>query len=178
MLTEMDKRTFDALDDDTLVTACARTVIAAYKESGTPGENFHAGLFERLTPGQQALFWFRVYYDHVIGSADDFRWWTCYFLPQSRIWANIRHSLRFFGDEALVLLLVDLERSLRKRAAGQGEENGENDLDPGELYSDPALQPLFSHAFERFRELAPGVSRRIAGFIRTKPVHYVRFVRG
>lgn len=71
MLATMSREAFQTMGDDELGTACFEPIIRAYKEIQTRGEDFASELYTQLSPGQQALFVFRPFYNHAIKSAPD-----------------------------------------------------------------------------------------------------------
>ncbi|OAS15502.1 hypothetical protein [Paenibacillus oryzisoli] len=111
----MSHDTLPLIEDTALITACFQPIILAYKEIQTRGEDFTSGLFQELTPGQQALFAFNVYHTHVIKSQADFYWWSAYFLAQPARWAGLYRALRFFEDRATLPLVEQIESLLRQR---------------------------------------------------------------
>lgn len=167
----MSRSAFEKLDDESLAAACMEPVIEAYKENGIGPEDFQSELYRRLTPGQQALFFFRIYYGHIVNSPDDFHWWSSYFLPQTNLWTGIKRSLRYFGDRELVGILEDAEAAIKRKFHPRSLEDFE--ISSTDIYTDPELSVLFRQSYALFRQTAPSIIGRIAAYIRKNPRQFL-----
>ncbi|MBO9130729.1 hypothetical protein [Bacillus sp. 165] len=107
----MKRELFDSLDDDSLGQACFKPIIEAYKIEQTLGND--SKVYEKLTAGQQALFMFRVYFNHVRKSLADFHWWNSYFMAKPERWLGIKEGLCYFGDRDMLHLLERIEGALQ-----------------------------------------------------------------
>jgi hypothetical protein len=118
MLLKMKRHEFDLLTTDGLSKGCSELLIKIYKNRMAQ-ENIHIPetkehFYEQLTEGQQALFMFYVYYNHVSKSYTEFYWWSAYFLAQPKSWSAIKNSLAFFNDEPMLLLLDTIKLELKR----------------------------------------------------------------
>jgi hypothetical protein len=167
---EMNQREFQSLSDDALTAACSETIIEAYKETGRLGGDFQSEVFGQLSRGQQALFLHRVYHNHAAKSADDFYWWTVYFLPQTNLWAGIKDAFHYFGDEKAARLLEEIERGVRAKVPPEALSHSEESVNG--LYANADLQPIFFEAYTRFQQLIPATLRLIAAHIRSHAAQF------
>ncbi|CAN7751482.1 hypothetical protein LJR153_006749 [Paenibacillus sp. LjRoot153] len=172
MLVKMRQDMFHTLGDEALIAACFQPIIQAYKEIQTRGEDFTSGLFQELSPGQQALFAFRVYHTHAIKSQTDFYWWSAYFLAQPAKWAGIQSSLRFFEDNSTLPLVERMESLLRQRNHPRNITNN-FDISTTDLEQDPELMSEVRPLYAALLEAAEITNKGIAAYIRNHPDAFV-----
>jgi hypothetical protein len=171
MLVTMRQDMFHTLSDEALISACFQPIIHAYKEIQTRGEDFSAGAFRELTPGQQALFAFWVYHTHAIKSQADFYWWSAYFLAQPAKWAGIQSALRFFKDSSTFPLVESMESLLRQRNHPRKITNF--DISASDLDHDPELMLEVSPLYTDMLEASELTLRSIATYIRERPSEFL-----
>ncbi|AEI43816.1 hypothetical protein [Paenibacillus mucilaginosus] len=172
----------DHMQDDTVLTAeadelaerCFAPLIAAYKKDRSAGGDF-AESFRELSPGQQALFTFRVFYAHAVHSREDLYWWSAYFLAKGREWNGIKDGLRFFGDLPMLQLLERLEGVLAE--TGHALDYAQFDLSFGSLALRPELLAAVEPIDAEFRRLLPSTLQRIGRYIREHPQEFERLPR-
>ncbi|WP_410514950.1 hypothetical protein PaeBR_11475 [Paenibacillus sp. BR2-3] len=114
MLVTMQRDVFEMMDDGALISACFKPLIKTYKEvSSKDGDT--GDFYRKLTSSQQVLFIFNTYYSHVIESAEEFYWWSAFFLAQEVRWTVLNEKMRELGDLEFVSLLQDVEGILHTR---------------------------------------------------------------
>ncbi|KRE58166.1 hypothetical protein [Paenibacillus sp. Soil750] len=171
MLVKMRQDIFHTSGDDALIAACFQPIIQAYKEIQTRGEDFTSGLFQELTPGQQALFAFWVYHTHAIKSQADFYWWSAYFLAQPARWSGLQSALRFFEDISTLPLVEQMESLLRKRDHPRNITNF--DICATDLEQDPKLMSEVRPLYADLLDAAEITQQGIATYIRNYPDAFV-----
>lgn len=170
LMVQMKSHEFNSLDEVSLGTAYFQPLIQAFKEVRMRGEDegiFYAG----LTEGQQKLFIFRVFYNHVYHSPEELFWWSAYFLAQSPKWRALKNSLEVHGDEGAVRLLEDIESLLTAKGYSQSLDKFE--VSRSDIAEDSELLDLFNEFYDRFQSQSVIIHQRIAQFIRTHPEQFV-----
>jgi hypothetical protein len=173
LLIKMRRDTFNGLDDEALGTACVDPIIKAYKEIQTRGDDFSTGLYKDLSRGQQALFVFRAYYNHVMKSDANFYWWSAYFMAHPGRWTGLKSGLRFFCDSTTIHVLESMEEILIKRDHPRSLEN--LDVSADDLNHDPVLMSSVSPLYDNLREAVLITHRTIGSYIRNNPNDFVQF---
>lgn len=176
MLVTMRRQVFDSLDHVALGWACFEPIILAYKNKMREqvcGNNFAVKLqfYKQLTNGQQALFMFRVYYNHASKSTAEFYWWSTYFLVQSTF-SEVKVGLRYFGDYAMLRLLEETESFLEARNRQGIIEM--SDVSFNNLDDDLELLTSISRLYVIFQEIAPATLKLIGTYIRNNPSEFVQ----
>ncbi|CAH1218534.1 hypothetical protein PAECIP111891_04746 [Paenibacillus allorhizoplanae] len=171
MLVKMRQDIFHTSGDEALIAACFQPIIQAYKEIQTRGEDFTSGLFQELSPGQQALFAFHVYHTHAIKSQADFYWWSAYFLAQPARWSGLQSALRFFEDSSTLSLVEQMESLLRKRNHPRNITNF--DISTTDLEQDPKLMSEVRPLYADLLDAAEITHQGIATYIRNYPDAFV-----
>jgi hypothetical protein len=165
MLVTMKRQTFDSLDDVALANACIEPTIQWLHEKIS---RVNTNFLMELTPGQQALFLFRVFHDRVGSTASDLHFWVSHIQTEEKMWRGTQGVLRYFGDEAMLQLLQEIASVVE---AGQQR----SDIQPWELEDDPAFFASMSRLNEQFHELVPATFERIGKYIRQHPDEFVVF---
>ncbi|WP_438445298.1 hypothetical protein [Gorillibacterium sp. sgz5001074] len=169
MLVSMDRTAYKALEDRALVWACIEPTISRIRGKGTDVKN---NVFQELTPGQQGLFLFQIFYGHARSPAELF-WFACDYLANGKLWARMKENLSVFGCGTLVNLYVDMERSFLPhvlKSAAEGREITVSDLDRSqELMRDAG------RLFNLYRDAAGEAIASIAAYIRSKPEEFIRW---
>ncbi|CAN7205444.1 hypothetical protein [Paenibacillus sp. LjRoot56] len=171
MLVIMRQDMFHTLGDEALIAACFQPIIQAYKEIQSRGDDFISGLFQELSPGQQALFAFHVYHTHAIKSQADCYWWSAYFLAQPAKWAGIQSALRFFKDSSTLPLVERMESLLRQRNHPRNITNF--DISASDLDHDPELMSEVRPLYADLLDAAEITHQGIATYIRNYPDAFV-----
>jgi hypothetical protein len=177
MIVKMKRQGFDSLADEALCKACFEPLILVYKnrmaEQTTENRSMVKELFyKQLTKGQRRLFVFQVYYDHASESLAEFYWWSAYFMAQPKTWSAIKAGLQHFRDDAMVLLLEEIEVVLKKHnhpSSLEGFTVTREDLDRNkELLA--FIRPL--HVM--FNEIAPLTIKIISENVRNNQREFVQ----
>ncbi|MDR6554440.1 hypothetical protein J2736_005669 [Paenibacillus qinlingensis] len=147
--------------------ACFQPLILAYKEIQSRGEDFTSGLYQELTPDQQALFAFWTYYTHAIKSQADFYWWSAYFLAQPAKWAGIQSALRFFEDSCTLPLVERMESLLKQR--NHPRNMATFDISTTDLEQDADLLSEVRPLYAALLEARETTQHGIAAYIRNHP---------
>ncbi|WP_276914395.1 hypothetical protein [Aneurinibacillus aneurinilyticus] len=119
MIVKMTRREFNSLPQEALYKACFEPLLLVYKsrvvEQITKNDSIvKEQFYKQLTNGQRALFVFQVYYDHASNSMVEFYWWSAYFMAQPKIWSAMKIGLQYFGDDAMLRLLEEIEEVLKR----------------------------------------------------------------
>jgi len=172
MLVTMKRQVFNSLDHAALGRACIEpTLQQMHRINLNP--TMRSQVLAQLTPGQQALFLFHVLYDHVGNSAyaADFYWWVSHLLTEAKKWSGIKGGLRYFGDDAMLQLLEEIESLLGARH--QQADAGQSDVLPWDLDHDPELFASISQFNATFHEISPMTLKLIGVYIRNNPGQFV-----
>ncbi|UVI32912.1 hypothetical protein [Paenibacillus spongiae] len=163
----------DELDDMALGTACFKPLIDAFKEVRIQGGD-ESKFYENLTAGQQTLFIFRVYYDHVSKSPVDLYWWSAYFYAQPARWSSLKSRLHMLKDNEMITLLHEIERELAIRTYPRSLV----DFKPAasDLEQDSDLSFLFSALYARLHSVTSLTIERLARYIRQHPHEFIPFI--
>ncbi|WP_276352102.1 hypothetical protein [Cohnella caldifontis] len=173
MLTKLDNQAFQSMDDDALIAACAQSAFETVRSADMSDGEVRADRLEWLTPPQRDLLFYRIYELHATKSADDFRWWTSYFLPRDNLWSGIKRALASFGGGSVLNALEAVERASREPS---DPESGQEDDSPSTfIYTDSRLAAPFAEAFRTFQQQVPELRRRIATRIRNHPGEFIEF---
>ena len=168
MLVRMKRQVFDALDPAALAWACIGP-IALPLRGKHPTVKSH--VYAQLTAGQQALFVVQVLYNHAGEEAAELYCWVSTLLRDPRAWGAIKAGVRYFGDEAMLHLLEQLESVLEARH--QQEDTQQREALPWDLDEDPELFTSMSQLNATFHELAPTSLKLMGEYIRKAPSEFV-----
>ena len=166
MVVTMKRQKFNSFDPALLAWACMEPTLQQIH-----GINpiVKSQVLAQLTPGQQALFLFRVLHDHAGTSAADLYYWISFLLGESQTWSAIKAALRYFGDDAMLQLLEEIESVLEARHH-QGDAVQPEVL-PWDL--DPKLLASLSPRNVTFQQVA-SISLKLMGvYIRKHPSEFV-----
>ena len=168
MVVTMKRQVFNSLDHATLASTCIEPTLQQLH-----GINpvVRSQVYAQLTPGQLALFMFRVLYDHAGNSAGDLYCWVSYLLGESQRWSAIKAGSRYFGDDSMLQLLEEIEVLLEARY--QHEDVEQRDALPWDLDDDPDLFASISQLNATFHEIAPTTLKLIGMYIRKNPSEFV-----
>lgn len=168
MLVTMKRQAFDSLDPAALGWACIEPTL---QQVHGISPTVRSQVLAQLTPGQRALFLFRVLYDHVGDSAADLYCWVSYLLSEAKKWSAIKAGSRYFGDDAMLHLLEEIEGLLEARH--QEGDALRRDALPWDLDDDPELFASISQLNATFHEIVPTTLKLIGVYIRNNPSEFV-----
>lgn len=168
MLVTMKWQVFNSLDDASLASTCIEPMLQQLH-----GINpvVRSQVYAQLTPGQLALFMFRVLYDHVGNSAGDLYCWVSYLLREPKTWYAIKAGSRYFGDKAMLQFLEEIEGALEARHQQRDLER--RDALPWDLDYDPQLFASMNQLNATFHEIAPTTLILIGVYIRNNASEFV-----
>lgn len=107
MLVTMDRAAFEALDHAAL--AWARIESAILRIRGKEPK-LKRQVCAELTAGQRALLMFWVLQGHARNGVAQSYQEVAYLLAEADIWRELKASLSYFGDEAMLRLVEEMER--------------------------------------------------------------------
>jgi hypothetical protein len=119
-------------------------------KAGEEAAGFRAEFFKSLPPGQRALMFF-TYYDHAIGSEDEFRHISQHYLS-SGIFGIVKRGAEYFDDDDMLSLLTQIE----------------NAFQVGDMSETIKL-------YRRLREISPQTLTIIGTYIKENPAEFVAF---
>lgn len=169
-MVHLNRHVFNSLDEMSLGTTCFEPLIQAFKEvrmRGGDERTFYAGLSE----GQQQLFIFRVYYDHVHHSPEELFWWSAYFLAQPLRWLALKSSFRVHGDDEAAGLLEEIESFLT--ASGYSQSLEIFDVSRSDMAENLELLNSFNDYYDRLQKHTEVIHQRLAQYIRSHPDEFV-----
>lgn len=172
MLVEMKKSALASMGDRTLVWACIEPSVSKARGRGLDDKS---EIYQGLTPGQQALFLFQIFYGHARSPAEFF-WFACEYLAQDRLWSGMKTSLAVFGCDRLVTIYGEIERSLKpfvEKSIMDGREITVMDLE-----RDPGLLADANRLYGLYRTASAEALTRMASYIRSRPEEFVRMTDG
>lgn len=116
---KINKDEFETIKFEELSLTCFEPLIKNYKnrlaEQDYPNvHQIRESFYGELTRGQQALFMFYAYYNHVSKSLTEFYWWSAYFMAQPKSWSAIKNSFLQFEDESMYQFLGKFETKLKQ----------------------------------------------------------------
>jgi hypothetical protein len=140
MLVTMKRQVFDSLDPAALAWECIGPIALPLRGKHP---TVKSRVYAQLTAGQQALFVVQVFQNHAGEEAGDLYCWVSTLLRDPQAWAAIKAGVRYFGDEAMLHLLEQIENVLAVRHQ-QGATQQRDPL-PWDLDEDPELFTSMSH---------------------------------
>jgi hypothetical protein len=168
MTIQMKREEFEALDDRALVWACVEPIISRIRGRSP---DIKSGVYQTLTPDQQALVLFQIYYGHS-RSAAELYWFTCEYLSQPELWGRIKETVKARECRALWDAYILLERRLLtgvEKAKAEGRVITVLDLD-----RDKGLVKDMNGLLEVYRLAAQDAIRQWASLIRSNPGGYMK----
>ncbi|MCE5170803.1 hypothetical protein LQV63_15975 [Paenibacillus profundus] len=170
MLVTINRERFDTLDPDELGWACIGPILLQVRGKNS---DIKSQVYAKLTPGQQALFMFRVLHDHARNSAAEYYCWISYLLEDVPTWSEIKHGLLYIGEEALLHHLEETERYLVERSRQNGAPFSHAAL--RDIEDDTELRTFISFRYEQFLDLVPHAHVRMCSYVRTHTDEFVLF---
>ncbi len=168
MLVTMKRQVFNSLDHANLASTCIEPTL---QQLHGINPAVRSQVYAQLTPGQLALFMFRVLYDHAGNPAADLYCWASYLLSQANTWSAIKAGSRYFGDDAMLQLLEEIEGALE--AKHQPGDAHRRDALPWDLDDDPQLFASMNQLNATFHEIAPTTLKLIGMYIQKNPSEFV-----
>ncbi|MFD2444852.1 hypothetical protein ACFSO7_12855 [Bacillus sp. CGMCC 1.16607] len=170
MMVKMNRKLFDSLEDIELGGKCFEPIIPLIRGK----DNWvKTQVYNKLTKGQQALFMFCAYYNHVSKSLVEFYWWSAYYLAQPKIWSELKLGLQYFKADAMIRLLDDIEERLKDWDHPRNIETF--DVSYRDLGNDPELQTIVSSLNTQFNNISPEILIQIGYYIRENPHEFIEF---
>ncbi|WP_139488476.1 DMP19 family protein [Brevibacillus dissolubilis] len=169
MFAILTRTQFDSLEPDALSWACFEPTVLQIRGKST---TVKSQVYEQLNTAQQALFMFRVLYDHARGSAVEFYSWVSHLLIESGTWSEVKRGLRFFGDAEMLRFLEETEAYLESR--NRQNDGTWREVRPSDLEADPDLSVSVDQLNTEFHRLASATLARIAAYIRSHPDEFVQ----
>lgn len=161
MLTVIDKKAFDEMDDVALIWACIEPTIRQIRGK-SPAIKME---FSRsLTPGQQALLMFQILWGHASDGAAAFFGSMAYMLEKQGFWAELQKGVKYFGAHAFARLLGRMEYAYHAI-----EEAGESVRTSTEMNDDINMIDA------ELEKLLPEAALTVGTYIRSHPDESVQF---
>jgi len=168
VLVEMSRQDFDLLDDDVLGWKCMEPTFLRIRGKDM---TVKSQALAQLSTGQQALFMFRVLYDHARNSVTEFYCWVAHLLDQPNYWSGVMKALSFFGDTSMIQILEETKTVLEARSKQLGQQL--SDFNFKDLDDNNELQTAASQLFQKFQGVVPDSLKRISKYIRSNPQEFV-----
>lgn len=173
MLARIEREVFDRMDDESIIFVCFKPLILSYKEissvNGDLGE-----FYRKMTSGQQALFVFSTYHNHVIQSEEELYWWSAFFMAQGARWEVLKEKMLELGDLEFVAFLQDVEVMLRSRNHPIMSADFAC-VSRGDLDLDSELRDYFRSAYKQLAQVTIRTIAILAASIRRSPDSFVTF---
>ncbi|MBW7477081.1 hypothetical protein K0T92_20390 [Paenibacillus oenotherae] len=163
MLAVMKRNEFDTMDDRGLCSACFAPLIGEFKNIRVGGGDERA-FYDSLTDGQQALFMFRIYYDHVIHSPEDLYWRSAYYHAQPVIWSSLKNTLPLIGEQGILQLAEEIEGFLAERNYARSLDSFAATIQ--DLGRDAELLASFNAFYVQLQQATSDSFNRLAEYIR------------
>jgi hypothetical protein len=150
MLGMIDRQVFDSLEENALIWACIHPLI---HEIRGKDPIIKTEVYSSLTKGQRALLMFQILYGHTSGGAAEFFQMED-LLSIKGIWNELKKSMQYFGDDAMLSLLSEIEKAY---TSGNTGRNSINAID------------------RKLQVRLPESIKLICSYIRSNPGEFVRF---
>ncbi|WP_312117080.1 hypothetical protein [Brevibacillus reuszeri] len=170
MLIAMKRELFDSLTPEHLGRACIEPVLLPLRGKRP---SVKAEVYQGLTVGQRALFMFHVWHDHACGSALEFYCWLAYTRQEFSYWIGIQAGLRFFDQESIIALLVEMNDVLEERNERLGKSLA--DVTGQDLEEDALLRETVDRIYHDYRQHVPDTFLTIYRYIRSHPEEFISF---
>lgn len=170
LLAKMTTETFNSTELSDLPKACFDHLIPLIRGKSGAIKN---DVYSRLTQGQQALFMFKIYYDHALDSCSEFYWWNAYYMAQPPIWEGIKSRISLSDADEMLALLEKMETVLKQYEHPRSFEKFDASLQ--DLEKLPELREAIEPIHEDFKEISSEVLSKIGSYIRSHPEQFIRF---
>ena len=152
---KIDRQVFESMSIESVGHACFAPIVPVYQagmrgKSGKEVAEFRAAFFKSLPPGQRALMFF-TWYDHAIGSEDEFQRISQHFLSAG-IFGIIKKGAEYFRDDDMLALLSDIEPAFQSGKTGE-----------------------LAALYRKLQEISPKTLNIIGTYIRKNPAAFVCF---
>jgi hypothetical protein len=168
MFVTMKRQVFDSLDPAVLAWECIGPIALPLRGKHP---SMKSQVYAQLTAGQQALFVVQVLYNHAGQEAADLYCWVSTLLRDPHAWGAIKAGVCYFGDEAMLHLLEQVESVLEARHPQSDTQR--RDALPWDLEDDPELFTSMSQLNATFHELAQASLKLMGDYIRKNPSEFV-----
>ncbi|MFF2886424.1 hypothetical protein [Paenibacillus sp. NPDC057967] len=167
IIANLVREQLETMDDQSLGAACFAPLIRTYKEVEGTGGDFAGTVYKQLSKGQQALFAFWTYYNHIRESEADLYWWSAYFMANPLRWKALQASLSQFGDSGTLKIVKAMESVLSER--GHPRSLANFDVSFNDLENDKQLSAIVSHHYDQLLSALPATLGSIANYIKEHP---------
>lgn len=150
MLPAIEQSAMDSLDDSALIWVCIEPVIRQIRGKSISKKK---EVSSRLTPGQQALLMFQVFYGHAGDGIAGFYNSTSYLLSDKGFWNELIKGMEYFGCHSMAELIYEM----KEQYAEQIDIAADHDS-----------------ALER---LLPMEVEMVGSYIRCHPAEFIRIIR-
>ncbi|KLU63353.1 hypothetical protein CEB3_c02770 [Peptococcaceae bacterium CEB3] len=160
----MNRSVLDTLDNSALAWSCIEPTIQIIR-----GKNFNikSEVYDQLTAGQRALLMFWVFYGHTQTGVAQFYGDVSYLLAQADIWSELKKSMRYFRDDAMLGVLQKMEDVYRiLLAKNQLEFENCHRFSADDIKCDSELSTTISRLDEVLPKIEPNTINRMADYIR------------
>jgi hypothetical protein len=166
MLVHIERDAFNSMDDIPLIWACIEPTIRQIR-----GKNLavKSEVASHLSPGQQALLMFQIFYGHSRDGAAGFFSSVNYLLSSRGFWLELEKGMNYFNDHAMAELIKDMEKAYVILGERQSEQ-----IDIA-IERDVELKAAINQLDKRLFALIPAAIQLVASNIRTNPAEYVQF---
>ncbi len=172
MLVTMSRGAIDSLDNATLAWICIEPTIHGIRGKAP---SFKMQVYSELTAGQRALLMFWVLHGHARHGVAEFYPQVDYLLAQVDLWRELKEGMRYFGADAMMRLVEEMEGLHRLLVAMDQPEGGaRRDVDAGSLKGNAALSAITDRLDAAFPEADQSAMERIGARIRENPAEFIR----
>jgi hypothetical protein len=172
MVVTMKRQDFDSLEPVALAWACIEPTIQQIY-----GKDFQvkSRVYDHLTTGQRALLMFHVLYGHTPNGVAEFYSLIPYLPGQSAIWAELKAGMNYFGEDAMLRLVEEMEEVYSILEARKQQEGTEwRDVGVMDLENDPELLKSIDRLDANYHQIAPATLKRIGTYIHNNPREFVQ----
>ncbi|QRG69500.1 hypothetical protein [Brevibacillus choshinensis] len=164
----MNREKFEKMETEELGRACIEPILHPLRGKDP---SVKAQAYERLTPGQRALFMFHVLHDHACPSAGEFAGWLAYTQQEFSYWIGIVAGLRFYEQQELLAILEGTILVLEERNRRLGKSMAEFTV--LDMDDDRKLREQITSFYVEYQRQVPHTLRDIGQYIRRHPNEFV-----
>ncbi len=163
---------FDSLDDVEFGKACIEPTIQQIRGKDL---TVKARVYAQLAIGQRALLMFWILYGHSHNGVIQFYCEVDYLLSQTELWSELKTGMRFFGDDAMLGLLEEMERVYRVLESRISQERTtRRNISAKDINDDAGLYTSVCRLDAMYHEIAPATLKRVCAFIRNNPGAFIQ----
>lgn len=131
-----------------------------------------AAVYKDLNEGQQALFLFYAFHNHVQSPAELY-WFAAYSIIELRSWQELGKGMRYFGNNELVQLLEQTEQVIEASNKLDGQWKTAS---PSDLERDMPLYQKVEQLFDSYMRIVPAAIARMNEHILENKDEYIEGV--